>query len=121
MLFHCMKKCVAMGAVAIILSMASVHVSAQCTKAQDLDVDAQGLSLLNALVNNTNNTALATAWHDKKCQITKPPHGGGTPCPSNLRAKSHVTVKNQENGQTCHVFDVDVKSGRDTLKCTTCK
>lgn len=103
-----MRKSVVMAAIG--LSLAAVQVSAQCTG------ETKELEAYNTWVGASANQALVNAYHAKQCKIIEGLHSGGDPCP-NTKITSHITVKNLQNQEMCHVFDYP-KVGNN---CTTCK
>ena len=68
-----MRNCVAMAAIS--LSMAAVHVSADCTDGANLGQDA--LKQFNVNIGSSENATLVKAYQNGQCTITQGVHGGG--------------------------------------------
>ena len=102
----------------IVLSLVSINASADCNaKLEDgKSLTQDTLLIYNQMINNTDNEELRKAYLNDKCTITKIGHGGGQRC-NDTGVKNHITIKDNLNGTTCHLFPDLIKNNK---YCTTC-
>jgi hypothetical protein len=106
-----------LAAILLALAAASQYALADCAISESAKHD--NLNHAQLAVKHSANAKLATAWATKGgCTITKGWHAGGT-IPQGLPGNAeHITVRNQTDSETCHVFDYPDLHGKDYP--TTC-